>query len=145
MAIYSKKAKEIDVYIETYKCIKGKQKVEINGKIQFLESYMLPLCLFNTIMKTEDLIWRFKNMKLKLDRRLDPTDKEDVKKIKELLLQDAIEARKTYIDDLKQLGEQREVAAITHDGIVVNGNRRMATIEQLHAEKPTINGMNCGL
>src|SRR5439155_24070207 len=70
-----------------------------------------------------------------IKRKLDPTDKEDVKKIKELLLQDKIEAEKLY-NDLKQLGEQREVAAITHDGIVVNGNRRMATIEELHAENP---------
>ena len=33
MAVHSKKAKDIDVYIESHKsCVKGKQKVEIKGK-----------------------------------------------------------------------------------------------------------------
>jgi len=69
-------------------------------------------------------------------RKLDSTDSDDVVKIKELLLQDQIEADKLYAD-LKQIGEQREVAHITHDGIVINGNRRMATIEKLHKDEPT--------
>lgn len=138
MAIHSKKAKEIDVYIDSHKksCIKGKQKVEINGKIEFLESYMLPLSLLQYNHDNRRFNLEIQEHEATLGRELNPTDREDVKKIKELLLQDTIEAKKLK-DDLKQLGEQREVAAITHDGVVVNGNRRMASIEQLHDEEPT--------
>ncbi len=138
MAIHSKKAKEIDVYIDGHKtkCVKGKQKVEINGKIQFLDSYMLPLSLLQYNHDNRRFNLEIQEYETQLGRELNASDREDVKKIKELLLQDATEAKKLK-DDLKQLGEQREVAAITHDGIVVNGNRRMATIEQLHDEEPT--------
>lgn len=135
MAIHSKKAKEIDVYIDTHKCSKGKQKVEIKGKIEFLESYMLPLGLLQYNHENRRFNLEIQEYEAQIKRKLDPTDKEDVKKIKELLLQDKIEAEKLY-NDLKQLDDQREVAAITHDGIVVNGNRRMATIEELHSENP---------
>lgn len=136
MAIHSKKAKDIDVYIDSHKsCIKGKQKVEIKGKIEFLESFMLPLGLLQYNHENRRFNLEIQEYETQIGRKLDPSDKEDVKKIKELLLQDKIEAEKLY-NDLKQLGEQREVAAITHDGIVVNGNRRMATVEELHSENP---------
>jgi hypothetical protein len=138
MAIHSKRAKEIDVYIDSHKksCVKGEQKVEINGKIKFLESYMLPLTLLQYNHDNRRFNLEIQEYEAQLGRELDASDREDVKKIKELLLQDTIEAKKLK-DDLRQLGEQREVAAITHDGIVVNGNRRMATIEQLHEEEST--------
>ena len=138
MAIHSKKAKEIDVYIDSHKksCIKGKQKVEIKGQIDFLDSYELPLSLLQYNHDNRRFNLEIQEYETQIGRELDASDREDVKKIKELLLQDTIEAKKLK-DDLKQLGQQREVAAITHDGIVVNGNRRMATIEQLHEEEPT--------
>lgn len=136
MAMQSKRANEIDAYIETKpSCKKGKQKVEIKGKIDPLESYMLPLSLLQYNHENRRFNLEIQEYEATLGRKLDPADKEDVKKIKELLLQDEIEAKKLY-DDLKLLGEQREVAAITHDGIVINGNRRMATIELLHKENP---------
>jgi hypothetical protein len=138
MAIHSKRAEQIDAYIDSHKtsCIKGKQKVEIKGKIEFLYSYMLPLNLLQYNHENRRFNLEIQEFETQIGRTLDPEDKEDVKKIKELLLQDKIEAEKLYYD-LKQLGEQREVAAITHDGIVVNGNRRMATIEELHIESPS--------
>jgi hypothetical protein len=136
MAVHSKKAKEIAAYINSHDCTKGKQKVEINGKIKFLDSYMLPISLLQYNHDNRRFNLEIQEHESNIGRKLNPTDREDVKTIKELLLQDSIEAKKLK-DDLKQLGEQREVAAITHDGIVVNGNRRMASIEQLHDEEPT--------
>lgn len=138
MAIQSKRAKEIDVYIDQHRnsCIKGKQKVEIKGKIEPLESYMLPLTLLQYNHENRRFNLEIQEYETHIGRKLEPSDSEDVKKIKELLLQDQIEAKKLK-DDLEQLGEQREVAAITHDGIVVNGNRRMATVEELHTKYPS--------
>lgn len=137
MAVHSKRAEEIDAYIDAHKssCIKGKQKVEIKGKIEYLDSYILPLTLLQYNHDNRRFNLEIQEHETKIGRKLDPTDDEDVKTIKELLLLDKTESQKLY-NDLKLLGEQREVAAITHDGIVVNGNRRMATIEQLHIENP---------
>jgi len=132
MSLQSRRAKDIDAYIEAHQsCLKGKQKVEIKGKIEFLESYMLPLSLLQYNHDNRRFNLEIQEHETKIGRELDPADTTDVNKIKELLLQDVTEAEKLY-EDLKNLGEQREVAAITHDGIVVNGNRRMATIEALH-------------
>jgi hypothetical protein len=142
MPINSKKANEIDAYINSHpSCKRSEQPVEINGELKFLLSYMLPLY-------SDDgkyfLQYNHDNRRFNLEiqeyeraegKVLNPAEKDDAKKIKELLLQDEIEAEKLY-DDLKQLGQQREVAAVTYDGIVINGNRRMATIEELHKENP---------
>jgi len=136
MAMQSKRANEIDAYIKDKpSCARGKQKVEIKGKIEPLESYMLPLSYLQYNRENRRFNLEIQEYETNVGRKLDSTNKEDVEKIKELLLQDENEATKLY-DDLKLLGEQREVAAVTHDGVVVNGNRRMATIELLHKENP---------
>lgn len=137
MAAKSKRAIDIDAFIDAHEtCKKSKQKVEISGKIETLESYLLPI----TYLQYNHANGRF-NLEIQehettLGRKLDPNDKKDVEVIRTLLLHDEVEAKKLY-DDLESLGEQREVAAITHDGVVVNGNRRMATIEKLHEKYPS--------
>src|SRR3989344_3791801 len=132
MAIQSKKAKEIDAFIDSHKsCVRGKQKIEINGEIKLSDSYMLPIDLLQYNHANGRFNLEIQEYENKLGRKLDPSDKEDIKMLKGLLLQDQSEAEKLK-SDLEQLGEQREVAAITNDGVVVNGNRRMATIEELH-------------
>lgn len=138
MPIQSKKAKEIDAYINSHKssCIRGNQKVEIDGKIRFLESYMLPISYLQYNQSNGRFNLEILEYENKIGRKLDSSDKEDVKELKSLLLQDQNEAEKLK-NDLEQLGEQREVAAITHDGVVINGNRRMAVIEELHLKYPS--------
>ncbi|MGC2236776.1 MAG: hypothetical protein WA584_11480 [Pyrinomonadaceae bacterium] len=134
MIIQSKRAKEIDAHIASHECEKGLQKVEINGKITLLKSYDLPWTLLQYNHDNGRFNLEIQEYETQLGRSLDPTLSEDTSKIKELLLQDDIEAKKLK-EDLKLVGEQREVAAITFDGVVVNGNRRMATLEQLHNEE----------
>lgn len=145
MAIQSKRAKEIDAYIDAHpnNCEKGLQKVEINGQIKLLQSFMLPLSLLQYNHDNRRFNLEIQEYETKTRRKLDPSLKSDAEIIKNLLLKENLdsdnynnEADKLY-NDLKQLGEQREVAAITHDGIVVNGNRRMATFERLHKDQPT--------
>ena len=137
MPIQSKKAKEIDAYIDQHKsCVRGKQKVEIDGKINFRDSYMLPISYLQYNQSNGRFNLEILDFENKLGRKLDSSDKDDVEKLKSLLLQDQNEAEKLK-NDLEQLGEQREVAAITHDGVVINGNRRMAVIEELHLKYPS--------
>jgi len=137
MAINSKKANLIDAYIDEHKtsCIRGKQKVVINGKVELLESYSIPTSLLQYNHDNRRFNLEIQEEEIKLGRKLDPTSKDDIKRIKELLLLDQAEAKKLK-DDLKRIGEQTEVGAVSFDGVVVNGNRRMATLEELYSEDP---------
>ena len=136
MPINSKRANEIDAYIASHESAKkGKQKVVINGKVEPLESYSIPITFLQYNHENRRFNLEIQEEEIKLGRKLDPTDKDDVKRIKELLLLDLAEARKLK-EDLKKIGEQTEVGAITFDGVVINGNRRMATLQQLYAEEP---------
>ncbi len=137
MAIQSKKAKEIDAWIKDHpNSSREKQGVEIDGKIQLLPSYDFPISLLQYNHANGRFNLEIQEYETKLGRKLDPSEADDIKKIKELLLQDEAEAKKLK-EDLKRLGAQSEVAAITYDGVVVNGNRRMATIAELHSENPS--------
>jgi hypothetical protein len=148
MSINSKRATEIDAFINSHQCKKGKQKVEVGGKIEPLESYMIP---WNMLLFNHDngrLNIEIQEYEFRLGRKLDPATKDDEAIIRKLLLfqnissnEDEInelnaEGRKLY-EDLLLVGEQREVAHITHDGVVVNGNRRMATLQLLNRKQPT--------
>lgn len=148
MAVNSKRANEIDAYIKSHECKKGVQKVEVGGKIKPLESYMIPWekLLFNHDNGRFNI--EIQEYEFKLGRKLDPASKEDESIIRKLLLFQSVssdenelselnnEGRKLY-EDLLLVGEQREVAHITSDGIVVNGNRRMAALQLLNKKQPT--------
>lgn len=136
MPINSKRASEIDAYISDHESAKGKQLVVIDGKAKLLESYSIPTNLLQYNHENSRFNLEISEEERRIGRKLDPADSDDVKKIKELLLWDENEAKKLKADLIK-IGEQTEVAAISHDGVVVNGNRRMATLEQLHEEIPT--------
>lgn len=136
MPTNSKRAQEIDAYISNHDCARGKQKVVINGQVRPLESYSIPWIHLQYNHENSRFNLEIAEEETRIGRKLDPTDSDDVKKIKELLLLDENEAKKLK-DDLVKIGEQTEVAAITFDGIVVNGNRRMATLEKLHEDEPT--------
>jgi hypothetical protein len=137
MPIQSKRANDIQAYIDSHEvCNKGKQKVVIDGRVEPLESYLLPVSYLQYNHNNSRFALEIIEKENEIGRKLDMSDSEDVKIIKSLLLQDASEAR-SLKEDLKKLGEQTEVAAITHDGVVINGNRRMATLEELNIEEPT--------
>ena len=116
-------------------CKKGKQKVIINGKVELLDSYSLPIAMLQYNHDNRRFNLEIQEEEIKLGRQLDPTSKDDVKRIKELLLLDANEAKKLK-DDLIRIGEQTDVGAISFDGVVINGNRRMASFEELYSEDP---------
>ena len=83
MAIQSKRANEIEAYINSHKsCIKGKQKIEIKGKIDFLESYMLPLKLLQYNHENRRFNLEIQEYESKIGRKLDSSDGQDIKKIR---------------------------------------------------------------
>jgi hypothetical protein len=137
MPIQSKKTNDIDAYIKAHpSCKRNKEKVVIAGKVDYLDSYMLPFSLLQYNYSNRRFALEINEKENEIGRKLDPNDKDDISIIKSLLLQDSNEAKKLK-DDLIKIGEQTDVAAITHDGVVINGNRRMATLEELNTEQPT--------
>jgi hypothetical protein len=149
MPLNSKKANELDAFIKQHgSCLRGRQKVEIGGKIKALESYMIPWNMLSFNPANGRFNIEIQEYELNKGRKLDAMDKEDESIIRKLLLFQSINsdeneldelngAGKKLYDDLLLVGEQREVAHITHDGIVVNGNRRMAALQLLHKKQGT--------
>jgi len=137
MKIHSQRAKEIDAYLESHREAQvGKWPIEIGGEKRVLDFYRFPVDLLcynanNGRLGIERRQWEQDNGRL-LDGRL----REDSVIIREMLLN--LEPDKTEVleNDLHQKG-QIEPGVITHDGIVINGNRRMAVLEVLHEKEPT--------
>ena len=122
--------KKIDDFIANNDCkIPKTQTVTLNGQNHDLETYRLPI---------EFTVYNIKNGRfaaeyidlVKKEGELDPWNSEDSKKIQQLLLE--IDPKQSLIlqKDL-QVNGQRDPGIITHDGQVINGNRRRAALEEL--------------
>jgi hypothetical protein len=135
MEIKSEHAKKIDTYLKDCPEI-GKWPVEIAGTKHILPFYKFPISLLaynpnNGRLAMERLEWEETNK-----RKLDVFDSETNEIVRKLLL--SLDKDKT--DTLKadiSAKSQMEPGVITHDGVVINGNRRMAVLELLHQEQPT--------
>jgi hypothetical protein len=144
--ISSTKAREIQTYIEQHpSCKKGTFPLIISGKREDLLFYSLPINLlrynvFNGRFTVERL-----SLSQDLGRELDSNNLEDAKTIREILngkhskvqAENLTEEKSTKLKkSLKESG-QLQPGVITADGYVINGNRRMAAIEDLNEEDPS--------
>lgn len=133
----SERAKLIDAYIKEHPAEVGKWPLEIGGEKVIYPFYKIPIKEYLSFNINNG---RFSMEKQELEndfnRNLDATNKEDEIIIKNLLLN--IDKDKTQLlkEDVKSKG-QIEPGVISHDGFVINGNRRMAVIMELHEEEPT--------
>lgn len=138
MNINSQRAKAIDAYIATHEDAEmGRWPLEIGGQKEILPFYRFLI---------KDLLcYNVNNGRLAMDvrewekvngRMLDGTIPEDYEIIRQMLLN--LDRDKTSLlkEDIRKKN-QMEPGVITHDGFVVNGNRRMAVLEELHGEEPT--------
>lgn len=132
MVLQSESALSIRDYIKSHPtCKLGKYKVEISGKVEALSYYKLPIDL---------LLYNPDNGRLAMEKR-DWEEKEgrsltneDADEIRRLLLELEEDKTKKLRADIRQKG-QIEPGVITFDGVVINGNRRMAIIQELHKEE----------
>jgi hypothetical protein len=137
MDINSQRAKEIDSYLGSHPEAEiGKWPVEIGGGKKILQFYRFPITMLRYNVKNGRLAMEVKEWQENHKRELDSDDKDDLIIIRNMLLGLDKEKTKTLIDDLRSKG-QMEPGAITQDGIVINGNRRMALLHKLHIEEPT--------
>lgn len=137
MQIYSERARQIDAYIASHSDSElGKWPLEIGGEKRILPFYRIPTSMLLYNANNGRLAMEIQQWQEDNGRNLDNTDKSDAATIKDMLL--ALEENKTreLKDDLARKG-QMEPGVITHNGIVINANRRMAVIEALHIEQPT--------
>jgi hypothetical protein len=138
MNINSERANAIDAYLSSHPDAEvGRWPLEIGGRKEILPFYRIPI---------KDLLcYNVNNGRLAMDvrewekvngRTLDATIPEDCEIIRQMLLN--LDRDKTSLlkEDIRKKN-QMEPGVITHDGFVVNGNRRMAVLEELHGKEPT--------
>ena len=137
MQISSESAKKIDAFLKSTSDAEiGKWPIEIGGEKRILPFFRLPIDLLRYNTNNGRLAMDIREWEETEGRRLDDSDSNDISVIRGLLLQ--LDERKTreLKEDIRKKG-QMEPGVITHNGVVINANRRMAVIEQLHEEEPT--------
>lgn len=140
MIIHSERAKTIDKYLAIHPDAEiGKWPLEIAGQKQILPFYRFPIGPMGL------LCYNVNNGRLAMDMRewekengrtLDATVPEDTAIVREMLLKLDPDKTKVLKGDIRKKN-QMEPGVITNDGFVINGNRRMAVLEELHNEEST--------
>lgn len=137
MKIQSQRAKDIKAHLDSHPDAEvGKWQLEIGGQKQILTFYRFPIKLLLYNVDNGRMVMEVREWEEKNKRKLDASVKKDAKRIRKILL--GLDPEKTRVlkEDLHQKG-QMEPGVITQDGIVINGNRRMALLEDLHKEEST--------
>lgn len=137
-SLNSKYAKQIDVAVApaAARSELGKAPLVIAGTKQLLPVYRVRIDLLAFNIRNGRFASEMRAKQMQLGRTLNPRDPDDAKEIRKLLLTLNPDATKTLKEDLKRVG-QTEPGIITHDGSVINANRRMAVLMELHDEEPT--------
>ena len=125
-------ALKIDKYIENNPECKVSKTITIvlQGKKLDLTTYRLPLDLTYYNIENGRFAAEYVDLVKNEGRQLVPTNPADSKKIQSLLIE--IDPKQSMIleKDLELYG-QKDPGIITHDGNVINGNRRRAVLEEL--------------
>jgi len=137
MEINSKRAKAIDAYLESHPDAElGEWNIEIAGVKERKKFYRFPI--------KELLLYNKKNRRLSIEVQKWEKDKGreiDIYNDRDILISMLLELDKGKTKDLEEdllKKGQMEPGAITHDGFVINGNRRMALLEKrLHPKEST--------
>jgi hypothetical protein len=136
--VKSERAARIEAAIKqsSAKSEMGKHPIVIGGLKKMFEVYRLPTKLLAFNIRNGRFAAELRAKEKQLKRKLDPLEKADATEIRSLLL--ALDPHATLLlkNDLKSVG-QTEPGIITHDGYVINGNRRMAILQELHSENST--------
>jgi len=143
MNINSQNAKKIDSYINDYKPqadLNDTEKVRIQDKVIKIDVYRLPLDYLFYNIENGRFAKEYLNLK-KVTGELNPENSKDAKEIEKMLRGQNISKTQWLKDDIKTMGQQ-EYGIITHDGFVINGNRRMSVLHLLADENPDYGYMN---
>lgn len=137
MEINTENAKRIDSYIFDYPTCKAEfaEKVTIQDKITRIPVYRLPLNMLFYNIQNGRFAAEYIELKKKTGRELDSQNPNDAKEIEKMLRNQSESKTKWLKEDIRNNG-QRDSGIITHDGFVINGNRRMSVLNLLAKEDP---------
>lgn len=123
---------KIDKYIkENPNCHVPKNiTIILQGKKIDLQSYRLPIEMTFYNIKNGRFAAEYVDLVKKENRELDPTNESDSKQIQSLLIELDPKQSRILEKDIQQYG-QKDPGIITHDGFVINGNRRRSVLEEL--------------
>ena len=110
-----------------------KRSIEVMGRKEILEVYRLPIPSLRYNIRNGRFAAELQELESKLGRSLSTQDRGDSKSIKDLLLVQDREQTNYLKEDIREKG-QIDPGLITYDGQVINGNRRMAVLEELYSE-----------
>lgn len=130
MKIQTERAKELDLYLSEQQEV-GKWRIEIAGRPEMLSFYRFPINLLRYNSQNGRLAMEVREWEERNRSQLDPSNAKDAKVIRDLLLDLEQNETERLREDLEQKG-QMEPGVLTYDGVVINGNRRMAVLEALH-------------
>jgi hypothetical protein len=140
MQIQTERSKQITAYIQSHPETKvAEYPIVIGGNRTILPAYKLPIHLLRYNIGNGRFTVEKMQLEQALGHDLNYDDPDDVAKIRAMLLKkdnELTEETKALMGDLERVG-QLEPGVITHDGYVINGNRRMAVLELLNEKHPT--------
>ena len=107
--------------------------VTLQGKQIDLQTYHIPLDFTYYNIKNGRFAAEYMDLIKKEKRKLDPKNPDDSKKIQLLLFDLDLKQSRILENDLLEYG-QKDPGIITHDGFVINGNRRRSVLEELSSK-----------
>ena len=125
----------IDKYVKTHPDAKMKEMfpISLKGSKKMLDVYKIPTDILFYNIRNGRFAAEYEETVKREGGHLNPEDKTDAEKIKQILLDlNKDETRRTY-NDLK-IREQWNCGIITEDGYVIDGNRRKAIISKLYED-----------
>lgn len=108
-------------------------RVELEGNVKVLSTYRIPTKLLRFNIRNGRFASELRHKEAELNRSLDNTLPADAKIIQTLLLEQNSTETELLKKDLERHG-QIDPGIITHDGAVINANRRLAVITKLLEE-----------
>lgn len=134
MKMQSAAANEIKAHVDRHDREENMAiRVELEGQITVLDVYRIPINLLRYNIRNGRFASELRHKENELKRKLDNTNPIDAKIIRGLLLEQSTSETALLKKDLIAHG-QIDPGIITHDGAVINANRRMSVISQLWDE-----------
>lgn len=133
MVLETKRAREIDAYIKDHDAAKHEYHrvpVELSGRVSPLEVYRLPITLLQYNIRNGRFAAELIAKEKLIGHPLRADDPEDAEAIQKLLIELNPAETEALREDLARHG-QMQPGIITHDGAVINANRRMAILAEL--------------
>ena len=133
--LQSQRATLIDAYIESHPeaNLHIRQPMELAGQRTDTAVYRLPINLLNYSIRNGRFAAELLEEEATLRRKI-VENPEDLAIIRRLLLEQNKAETEALKRSLRQVG-QLYPGVVTHDGYVINGNRRMAVLEKLYEEE----------